>query len=224
VISPLPSSNEAIVMAMRPNSKQRTVANPYIIPLKRSGEILPEASRVFLLLKLVGLIYALCPAPVAFAQVRYQITRLPTAQGTNSVALGINNSGEVVGYSFQGEDYQAFLYSSSLQSVTLVGSLGGKTNAACAINDAGQVTGYSQEANGNLLFSYLSAQPKGQWVLQSARSLLQLFSAAIGVRYEDPSDDLAHLGDRPGLRNYVVKTVFTQIRQDRCIRITAGNN
>jgi probable HAF family extracellular repeat protein len=77
-----------------------------------------------------------------------------TAQGTNSAALGINNKGEVVGYSSQRQDYQAFLYSSLDQSLTGVGSLGGKINAACAINDAGQVTGYGQD--GNLLASVFS--------------------------------------------------------------------
>jgi probable HAF family extracellular repeat protein len=45
----------------------------------------------------------------------------PTAQGANSIALGINNKGEVVGYSFQGEDYQAFVYSSWDQPLTDVG-------------------------------------------------------------------------------------------------------
>src|ERR1700736_6343520 len=108
-------------------------------------------SRVFLVLKSIGLICAICFPPAAFAQVRYHITRIPTAQGANSVALGINNKGEVVGYSFLGEDYQAFLYSSLDQSLRDLGSLGGKINAACAINDAGQVTGYSQDGNGNIL-------------------------------------------------------------------------
>ena len=68
-------------------------------------------------------ICSICFASIAFAQTRYQITRIPTPQGSNSVALGINNNGEVVGYSFQGEDYQGFLYSPSDQSVTDVGSL-----------------------------------------------------------------------------------------------------
>jgi probable HAF family extracellular repeat protein len=105
-------------------------------------------------------IYAICLAPAALAQVHYQIARIPTPQGANSVALGISNKGEVVGYSFQGEDYRAFLYSSSDQSLTEVGSLGGKINAACAINDAGQVTGYSQDGDGNLLaFLFSRAQP-----------------------------------------------------------------
>jgi probable HAF family extracellular repeat protein len=93
-------------------------------------------------------------------QTRYQITRLPTAQGANSVALGINNKGEVVGYSFLGEDYHAFLYSPSDQSLTDVGSLGGKINAACAINDAGQLIGYGQDGSGNLLaFIFSRNQP-----------------------------------------------------------------
>ena len=76
------------------------------------------ASRVFPVLKSIGLICAICFPPAAFAQVRYHITRIPTAQGANSVALGINNKGEVVGYSFRGEDYQAFVYSSSDQKLT----------------------------------------------------------------------------------------------------------
>jgi probable HAF family extracellular repeat protein len=132
----------------------------YGIPLNRANEMLGQASRVFLALKSIGLICEICFASVAFAQNRYQISRIPTAQGTNSAALGINNKGEVVGYSFQGQDYQAFLYSSSDQSLTDVGSLGGKINAACAINDAGQVTGYSQDGNGNLqAFAFSRSQP-----------------------------------------------------------------
>ena len=107
--------------------------------------------RMVLNLKFLGLICAICFASSASAQNRYRITRIPTAQGANSSALGLNSKGEIVGYSFQGEDYQAFFYSPSDQSVTYVGSLGGKINAACAINDDGQVVGYSQGRNGNLL-------------------------------------------------------------------------
>jgi len=117
--------------------------NRYAIRLNGADEMRRQASRVFLVLKSLGLICAICFASAAFAQNRYRITRIPAAQGANSAALGLNNKGEVVGYSFEGEDYQAFLYSSSDQSLTDVGSLGGKINAACAINEAGQVTGYS---------------------------------------------------------------------------------
>jgi probable HAF family extracellular repeat protein len=102
--------------------------------------------------KSLGLICAMvCFASATFAQGRYQITRIPTPSGANSAALGLNNRGDVVGYSFQGDNYQAFLFSSADKSMTDVGSLGGNLNAACGINDAGQVTGYSQDGNGNLL-------------------------------------------------------------------------
>src|SRR5580704_893723 len=119
-----------------------------------------QASPVFLLLTSLGLITAVCFASFASAQNRYRITRIPAAQGANSSALGINTNGEVVGYSFSGEDYQAFLYSTSDHSLIDVGSLGGKINAACAINDAGEITGYSQDGDGNLLaFVFSRNQP-----------------------------------------------------------------
>jgi probable HAF family extracellular repeat protein len=120
-------------------------------PLDHADKTLRRTSRIFFLLKSLGLICAICFAPPLFAQPRYQITRIPTTQDGNSVALGINNRGEVVGYSFKGDEYQAFRYSSSDTTLTDVGSLGGKINAACAINDTGQIVGYSQDGNGNLL-------------------------------------------------------------------------
>jgi probable HAF family extracellular repeat protein len=127
---------------------------------KNADKIRRQASGVLLTIKSIGLIYVICFASAALAQNRYQITRLPTSQGASSVALGINNHGEVVGYSFLGEDYQAFLYSYADQSLTDVGSLGGKINAACAINDAGQVAGYSQDGSGNLkAFVFSRSQP-----------------------------------------------------------------
>jgi probable HAF family extracellular repeat protein len=139
-----------------------------VYPMKGRDAIRPkndhkmrcQASGVLLVLNCIGLIFVICFASAAFAQNRYQITRLPTPQGASSVALGINNHGEVVGYSFLGEDYHAFLYSYADRSLTDVGSLGGKINAACAINDAGQVTGYSQDGNGNLMaFVFSRNQP-----------------------------------------------------------------
>jgi probable HAF family extracellular repeat protein len=130
------------------------------IRMTLANEVRRRATRSLVVLKFLGIICVIGFASVASAQNRYQITRIPIPSGANSAALGINNHGEVVGYSFQGEDYQAFLYSSSDQSMTDVGSLGGKLNAACAINDSGQVTGYSQDGNGNLLaFIFSRNQP-----------------------------------------------------------------
>jgi probable HAF family extracellular repeat protein len=86
----------------------------------------------------------------ASGQQRYKITSLPTPAGYDSAALGLNDNGSVVGYSFQGDNYQAFLYTQSSGTSTDVGSLGGQMNAACAINDSEQVAGYGEDANGNL--------------------------------------------------------------------------
>jgi hypothetical protein len=46
----------------------------------------------------------------ASAQERYKIINLPTPAGSNSAALGLNDNGNVIAYSFQGDTYQAFLY------------------------------------------------------------------------------------------------------------------
>jgi hypothetical protein len=46
----------------------------------------------------------------AFAQSKYKIVHIPTPTGSTSAALGLNESGQVVGYSFQGEEYKTFLY------------------------------------------------------------------------------------------------------------------
>src|SRR6267154_2374021 len=111
-----------------------------------------HASRALLILGSFGLMCAITYfASAAIAQTRYQITRIEVAAGANSAALWLNDKGEVVGYTLQGDDYQAFLFSYADKSMTEIQSLGGKLNAACAINSAGQVTGYSQDENGNLL-------------------------------------------------------------------------
>jgi len=129
----------------------------FVVRSSCAHQLQSYAPRILLVLRLLG---AICFSTAVFAQNRYQITRVPTAEGANSVALGINRKGDVVGYSFQGEDYRAYLYSSADQSVADVGSFGGKINAACGINDAGQVTGYSQDENGNLLaFLFSRSQP-----------------------------------------------------------------
>jgi probable HAF family extracellular repeat protein len=134
--------------------------NRYVIRLNRPNIIRRLTLRVFLVLKCLGSVCMICFVSPAFAQHRYQITQIPSAQGANSAALGINNKNEIVGYSFLGEDYQAFFYSFLDQSLADVGSFGGKINAACAINDAGQVTGYSQDGTGNLkAFVFSRKQP-----------------------------------------------------------------
>jgi probable HAF family extracellular repeat protein len=97
----------------------------------------------------------------ALAQSRYKIVHIPTATGSTSAALGLNENGQVVGYSFQGDDYKTFLYAYPSGKIAEVGSLGGKLKAACAINNAGTISGYCQDGNGNLqAFSSSNGQIK----------------------------------------------------------------
>jgi probable HAF family extracellular repeat protein len=62
--------------------------------------------------------------------------------GDNSFALGINGSGEVVGYSQSASTTNAFIWTTT-NGMQNLGTLGGNFAQAYAINDAGQVTGYS---------------------------------------------------------------------------------
>jgi probable HAF family extracellular repeat protein len=90
-------------------------------------------------------------AGVLEAQPRYKIIRIPTPDGFNSTALGLNDSGNVVGYSYQGDDANGFLYKQADGSITDLGSLGGHATVATAINQSNQIAGYSADSNGNVL-------------------------------------------------------------------------
>jgi probable HAF family extracellular repeat protein len=88
---------------------------------------------------------------VLFADGVFTILRPPGA--SSAEAYGINNRGEVVGFSLfcdlinnqcQNSRTRAFVYSKS--GYTILGTLGGRDSLAFAINDFGQVTGYSDTA------------------------------------------------------------------------------
>ncbi|WP_414652315.1 PEP-CTERM sorting domain-containing protein [Ideonella sp.] len=72
---------------------------------------------------------------------------LGTLGGTNSNGAGINNSGQVTGYSQTTGDgtSHAFLYSERV--MTDLGSLGGDFSLGWGINNAGEVAGYSLTSN-----------------------------------------------------------------------------
>jgi probable HAF family extracellular repeat protein len=88
----------------------------------------------------------------AWGQVQYTITDLGNLSGgTYSAAAGINNLGQVVGYTWNGVSDHAFLYSGG--SMQDLGTLPGGTGAvAVGINNAGQIVGYSYNSSstGNL--------------------------------------------------------------------------
>jgi probable HAF family extracellular repeat protein len=67
---------------------------------------------------------------------------LGTIGGNGSEATGINNEGQVVGYSYTSSGLaHAFIWNSG--TMTDLGTLGGNNSVAFDINDAGQVVGYS---------------------------------------------------------------------------------
>lgn len=70
----------------------------------------------------------------------YAATDLGTLGGSSTVGYGINNAGQVTGFSqtAQGETH-AFLYSKG--QMTDLGTLGGNLSVGRGINDAGQITG-----------------------------------------------------------------------------------
>ncbi len=79
----------------------------------------------------------------AFGDVEYAVTDLGTLGGGSSYAHGINNNGQVVGYSYTTSgDYDAFLYSGGLMTDLGVppGSDFQSSNGE-SINDSGQIVG-----------------------------------------------------------------------------------
>jgi probable HAF family extracellular repeat protein len=84
------------------------------------------------------------------AQTRYEVKAVPTGANLSSVVLGINQHGDVTGYTIEGNVYRGFLLRADSNQPEDLGNLGGQLTAGCAINDRRQVTGYSQDSYGNL--------------------------------------------------------------------------
>ena len=103
------------------------------------------SSALFTVALVATLLPALAPAALA---VQYTITDLGTLGGTQSFAYGINNSGQVVGYSDTSSGNQhAFLYSGGVMQD--LGTLGGTSSGANGINNSGQVVGGSFPSSGH---------------------------------------------------------------------------
>ena len=79
----------------------------------------------------------------------YKFTILETLGGHSSYATGINNVGQVVGYSYTTENvHHATLWNET--SVTDLGTLGGSFSVARGINNAGQIVGLSYDADNTI--------------------------------------------------------------------------
>lgn len=79
----------------------------------------------------------------------------PLEVGLQNYASDINNSGQVVGYSFAEYGQQAFITGNNGIGVTNLGTLGGSNSVASDINDAGEVVGIANLANDTESHSFL---------------------------------------------------------------------
>jgi probable HAF family extracellular repeat protein len=78
------------------------------------------------------------------------MTDLGTLGGGASYAVGINDAGQVTGYSFTADGTRhAFITGPNGTGMTDLGTLGGSDSFAIGINDAGQVIGHSLNAYGS---------------------------------------------------------------------------
>jgi probable HAF family extracellular repeat protein len=94
---------------------------------------------VFLLIS--GFCWLAWLTTAATAAPLYSVTDLGTLGGTSSAAYGINNNGQIVGYTYMSGDaaYHATLWNGG--TMTDLGTLGGINSAAYGINDSGQIVG-----------------------------------------------------------------------------------
>ena len=89
---------------------------------------------------------ALVAVGTSASATNYTFTALGTLGGSSSIAYGINNAGQVVGYSYLTGDvsYHATVWNGAV--ATDLGTLGGSSSIAQDINNFGQVVGTSYTA------------------------------------------------------------------------------
>ena len=97
-----------------------------------------------------------CPITHAFLYAAGSMTDIDTLGSNVSVANGINDAGQIVGFSSNGNGSVAFLYSGGITAT--LGTLPGGTNSSAnGINIAGQIFGWSGTIGNGATHSFLEA-------------------------------------------------------------------
>ncbi len=106
---------------------------------------------------------ALGPAAAPVHAQSYTLTILNPAGLGNTAAFGVNNTGQVTGYSHTDSGHSlVFLSGANGGTVKGLGTLpGDNSSSGGAVNDAGQVAGYSYNSNGSPSHAFLSGANGG---------------------------------------------------------------
>jgi probable HAF family extracellular repeat protein len=120
----------------------------------------------------VGLVASIAASPVSAAR-NYTATPLGTLGGPTSTGYGINNLGDVTGFSSAGNSFHAFLYTGGV--LHDLGTLGGPDSHGYGVNDSGQVTGWAQTTFALHAFLYSAG------VMQDLGTLAGEDSRGIGI-------------------------------------------
>ena len=133
---------------------------------------------------------------------------LGTLGGVNSVALSINNIGQIVGYVTDGSQQRATLFdpTGAGNSIDLSGLTGGGSRSwAHSINDAGQIVGWVREIQSNYCATLFDPtgggnnidlntliDPNSGWYLRAAYSINN-HGWIVGMGYNPDGKDHAFL-------------------------------
>jgi probable HAF family extracellular repeat protein len=156
----------------------------------------------------------------AFLYTNDQMTDLGTLGGTQSIAYGIDNAGQIVGAAFNSaQNSHAFLYAGGIMND--LGTLGGPNSYATAVNAAGQITGYSDltgSSSGDSLyhaFLYTGGQLNDLGILSpyTDSNGVQINSSGqiIGGLYSTSLDSNSFLYNNGGMTNLTTVTSLAAV-------------